>query len=161
MALFKMNRGKKDNLPTTKTEGYCYITSDEKKFYFDFLDDSGTLQRGTLNSETATKLEKDITIGLATFDGTNSITLKQMGAAPEPIKTTVTLSPSEWVNRVQVITIEGVTPTNTVLVGPAPASTRDYTFAGILCTAQSTNSLTMECEIIPQNPIDVNIVIIG
>ena len=161
MALFKMNRGKKENLPTTKTEGYCYITSDEKKFYFDFLDDSGSLQRGTLNSETATKLEKDVNIGSASFNGSSSITLKEMGAAPAPIKTTVTLPVNGWVDGIQVITVQGVTSDNTVLVGPAPSSAKDYTFAGVLCTAQSTNSLTMECEITPQYPIDVNIVIIG
>ena len=160
MALFKMNRGNKSNLPTKKTEGYCYITVDEKKFYFDYLDASGNVQRGVLNSETATKLASAITIGSASFDGSSPITLDQMGAAAKPIKSTVTLPVSGWTNKKQTITVQGVTASNTVIVGPDPASAKDYSFAGIICTAQALNSLTMECEIAPQNPINLNILII-
>lgn len=35
MALFKINKGQASNLPSTYTEGYCYFTTDEGKFYID------------------------------------------------------------------------------------------------------------------------------
>lgn len=38
MALFKINKGKKANLPSTYTEGYCYFTTDDGKFYIDTTD---------------------------------------------------------------------------------------------------------------------------
>ena len=35
MALFKIKRGLAANLPTNSIEGYCYVTTDDKKFYID------------------------------------------------------------------------------------------------------------------------------
>lgn len=56
MALFKISKGSKDNLPTTLTEGYCWYTYDDSKFYIDFKDASGTLLRQALNANEAEKL---------------------------------------------------------------------------------------------------------
>ena len=35
MALFKIFKGRKVNLPQTKTDGYAYFTTDDGKFYID------------------------------------------------------------------------------------------------------------------------------
>ena len=35
MALFKIKKGVKANLPTSYVEGYCYFTTDDGKFYID------------------------------------------------------------------------------------------------------------------------------
>lgn len=35
MALFKIKKGIKQDLPTTYNEGYCYFTIDDGKFYID------------------------------------------------------------------------------------------------------------------------------
>ena len=82
MALFQILKGLKANLPSTKTEGYCYFTIDDGKFYIDCKDIDGSLQRKPLNANTATKLEKSITIALAgdisgnaSFDGSGNITI--------------------------------------------------------------------------------------
>lgn len=56
MALFKISKGSKDNLPTTLTEGYCWYTYDDSKFYIDFKDANGTLLRQALNANEAEKL---------------------------------------------------------------------------------------------------------
>ena len=40
MALFKIFRGKKANLPTSYNDGYCYFTTDDGKFYIDTTNDS-------------------------------------------------------------------------------------------------------------------------
>ena len=50
MALFKILKGKSANLPTNKVNGYCYVTTDEHKFYVDYTKDDGTLDRFALNA---------------------------------------------------------------------------------------------------------------
>ena len=35
LALFKIKKGVKANLPTSYVEGYCYFTTDDGKFYID------------------------------------------------------------------------------------------------------------------------------
>lgn len=75
--------------------------------------------------------------------------------------TTGTLAVTDWSNSSQTITVNGVTATNTVFVSPAPASASDYASAGIICTAQGTDSLTFSCQTTPTNNLTVNVVILG
>lgn len=59
MALFKISKGKSNNLPTNKVDGYCYVTTNDHKFYVDYTKDDGTLDRFALNAvyaDTAQKL---------------------------------------------------------------------------------------------------------
>ena len=56
MALFKISKGLKANLPSNKTEGYCYYTTDDSLFYIDYKDANGTLQRKALNAKDAETL---------------------------------------------------------------------------------------------------------
>ena len=72
---------------------------------------------------------------------------------------TVTLSSANWTNDMQVVSCPGVTASNTVVVGPTPASGTDYGAAGIICTAQAANSLTFTCDTTPSANIDVNVII--
>ena len=71
------------------------------------------------------------------------------------------LTVAGWSNNTQTVTVTGVTATNTVFVSPAPASASDYASAGIVCTAQGTDSLTFTCTTVPTNAITVNVVIMG
>lgn len=73
---------------------------------------------------------------------------------------TVTLTVVGWSSDAQTVTATGVTSSNTVIVSPSPSSMEDYTDAGIVCTAQGTNTLTFECDTTPSSAIDVNVVII-
>lgn len=66
-----------------------------------------------------------------------------------------------WSSNTQTVSVQGVSSSNTVLVAPAPSSNADYVSAGILCTAQATNSLTFTCQTVPSNAITVNVVILG
>lgn len=50
MALFKISKGKSTNLPTNKVDGYCYVTTNDHKFYVDYTKDDGTLDRFALNA---------------------------------------------------------------------------------------------------------------
>lgn len=55
MALFKVCRGKRENLPSTKTDGYAYFCTDGS-FWIDYTDENGELQRKQLNAKEAEKL---------------------------------------------------------------------------------------------------------
>lgn len=57
MALFKISRGSKNNLPTTLTEGYCWYTYEDSMFYIDFKDANGVLTRKALNAKDAETLD--------------------------------------------------------------------------------------------------------
>ena len=59
MALFKILRGNSSKLFNSNgsissavpfNDGYCYFTPDNKKFYIDWLDESGRQHRDPLNS---------------------------------------------------------------------------------------------------------------
>lgn len=56
MALFKISKGLKADLPNTKTNGYCWYTTDDSLFYIDYEDGSGVLQRKALNAKDAETL---------------------------------------------------------------------------------------------------------
>lgn len=50
MALFKTFRGRSENLPEIRTDGYCYFTTDNQMFYIDYKDENGEIQRAALNA---------------------------------------------------------------------------------------------------------------
>ena len=82
-------------------------------------------------------------------------------SAPVVPATMPTLAVADWSSNTQTITVTGVTSSNVVLVGPAPASAQDYADAGILCTAQGTDSLTFTATTTPTNAITLSVVIFG
>lgn len=51
MALFKISKGLKANLPATKTVGHCWYTIDDSMFYIDYEDENGVVQRKALNAK--------------------------------------------------------------------------------------------------------------
>nr|DAF25331.1 MAG TPA: hypothetical protein [Caudoviricetes sp.] len=55
MALFKTLRGKRENLPEKKTDGYAYFCIDDGTFWIDYLDNN-TVQRKQINAKEAEKL---------------------------------------------------------------------------------------------------------
>lgn len=56
MALFKSLRGKRENLPSTKTDGYAYFCTDDGTFWIDYKDDSDVVQRKQINAKDAETL---------------------------------------------------------------------------------------------------------
>jgi hypothetical protein len=72
MALFKISKGSKSNLPTTLTEGYCWYTFEDSKFYIDFKDENGVLTRKALSAENAETLMgmslEELKVQIATQD---------------------------------------------------------------------------------------------
>lgn len=85
-----------------------------------------------------------------------------IGATSMTVPATMpTLTVVDWSANTQTVSVTGVTANNTVLVSPAPSSASDYASAGIVCTAQGTNSLTFTCTTTPTNAIVVNVVVLG
>ena len=56
MALFKSLRGKRNDLPSTKTDGYAYFCTDDGTFWIDYKDDSGSVHRKQINAKDAETL---------------------------------------------------------------------------------------------------------
>ena len=56
MALFKISKGLKANLPSAKTAGNCWYTIDDSLFYIDYEDTNGEVQRKALNAKDAETL---------------------------------------------------------------------------------------------------------
>lgn len=94
---------------------------------------------------------------LLAADGT--IPKERLANAATVPSTMPTLTVAGWSSNTQSVIVNGVTTTNTVIISPAPASAADYAAAGIICTAQGTDSLTFTCTQTPSNDITVNVVI--
>ncbi|MGN1341648.1 MAG: hypothetical protein ACI4VL_00260 [Bacilli bacterium] len=73
MALFKILKGKSENLPGTKVNGYCYVTTDEHKFYVDYIKDDNTLDRFALNAETADSWKTARNLNGMVVNGTSNV----------------------------------------------------------------------------------------
>lgn len=57
MALFKVNRGIENNLPSAKTDGYVYFCKDSGHIYFDYIGDDGKLRRQEVTASLADKIK--------------------------------------------------------------------------------------------------------
>ena len=78
MALFKSLRGKRENLPSSKTDGYAYFCTDDGTFWIDYTDDSGVVQRKQINAKDA-----------ETFSGMTKEELQNALDAKVPITRTI------------------------------------------------------------------------
>jgi len=72
---------------------------------------------------------------------------------------TVTLLAANWSNDSQTVNATGVTASNSVFIGAAPASITDYDTAGVKCTAQGAGTLTFTCTTTPSSDLTVNVLI--
>ena len=88
MALFKISKGLAAKLPTTLTEGFCWYTTDDSKFYIDFKDENGTLTRKALNANEASKLTG---YDVATLMSSSDVEIPTSKAVWDYVKTSTTL----------------------------------------------------------------------
>ena len=122
------------------------------------------LPTASANWEGRTILDKSVSRFYKCYsDGGNPATYSwsevKVQTAPTMYSATATLEVADWSSNTQTISVSGVTTTNVVIVSPDPASNSDYTSAGIVCSAQGTDSLTFTCDTVPSNAITVNVVI--
>ena len=81
MALFKILKGNENNLPTTKTPGYMYITEDQGNIFVD-LSTTERIQLNAKNASTSNKWATPMKLSLTgdasgstTFDGSNEASI--------------------------------------------------------------------------------------
>jgi len=108
----------------------------------------------------AVNINNGADIAVPTTGGTMAL-LSDIPSGPVVPTTMPELTVVGWSSNTQTVTVTGVTASNTVFVSPAPASASDYASAGIICTAQGTDSLTFTCTTVPSNAITVNVIIMG
>lgn len=116
----------------------CDIDPTEKVIYFGYIDNNA--------SDLYVPLTRKI----------NGLTLTQDRNLWE--KTTITIEPEDWIDNQVTKTVSGVTATSLVWVSPAETSYTDYVEAEIRAIAQSENSITFQCENVPDVSININIV---
>lgn len=95
MALFKISKGSKNNLPATLTEGYCWYTFEDSKFYIDHKDADGTLVRKALNAQEAEKLSG---ASLATILNSSNIEIPTSKAVVDYVITQLSAIPTIYVS---------------------------------------------------------------
>lgn len=152
--------------PTGTDGDYAILGSTDTIWVWDsgtsaWVDSDQKGQVTSVNNQTG-----DVTVQETLVSGTNIKTVNgnsllgsggiTIGTTPA---TTPTLVAADWSTNTQTITVLGVTSSNVVFVSPAPASVSDYTNAGIICTAQGTDSLSFSCVTTPTNDITLNVVI--
>lgn len=77
------------------------------------------------------------------------------------ITTTAILNDDGWDENLQTINVNGVTSTNSVIVGPSKSSTENYISYGIACKQQGSGTLTFSCKQVPSVNISVDILILN
>lgn len=115
---------------------------------------SGIL-KGALNSVAVAEAGIDY----AAADHTH--TSEGIGAAAASIGISATLLSSGWSSNAQIVTVDGVTASNNVVVAPVPANMQEYIDCAVYCSAQAVNQLTFNCTSVSSADIIVNVLIVG
>lgn len=77
-------------------------------------------------------------------------------------KTSASVSlPLSWSNKQQIVSVQGVTTDNLVVVTAAPDSFVAWGESGVRCVAQGSGQLTFACEDVPANALTANILIMN
>lgn len=73
----------------------------------------------------------------------------------------VNLAVADWAEHSQTVDAAGVTANNVVVVSPSPLYHDLYTKSGVKCLSQASGKLTFTCKLTPEDPIVVNVLILG
>ena len=90
----------------------------------------------------------------------NNINLQTILNGKSQIKVlNLTLTSGGWSNNTQTLSATGVTASNSVIITPAVTALQDWSYYGVVCSAQSANALEFTCDETPSTPINVNVII--
>ena len=82
-------------------------------------------------------------------------------AQKQHITVSTILSINGWSKKTQVVNVDGVTNSNTIIVTPAPESRAAYNESDVHCSAQASGKLTFTCTQTPTSNLTVNVMILG
>ena len=137
MALFKIKKGVKANLPTSYVEGYCYFTTDDGKFYIDTS--NAASGRILLNAGTADKLT-------TTRDGSSAKPIYWASGKPVALSATVgSSSQPVYLNNGTITACTDISTVGLVHVGASAPSSTDYT---LWVDTDEADSLAMRADAI-------------
>ena len=122
---------------------------------YELLSADGTIPEARL-ADTTNAQQGDV----LTLDSNGNAVWQAGGGGGGSTALSLTLAAANWSNNTITVTATGVTASNNVIVSPAPASQSAYTTAGVMCTGQSTNSLTFTCTTTPSSDLTVTVLII-
>ena len=71
----------------------------------------------------------------------------------------IVLGAANWIDNTQTVQVEGVTAENVVISSPSPISFIKYNEAGVYCANQEYGSLVFSCESVPEEDLEVCLVI--
>lgn len=72
----------------------------------------------------------------------------------------ITLSPSDWVDNTQTVSVSDVTADSKVVVSPE-GNPRPFSEAGIYCSESGEGALTFVCETVPTREINVSVFVVS
>lgn len=154
MALFKSLRGKRENLPSTKTDGYAYFCTDDGTFWIDYKDENGSLQRKQLNAKDAETL---LGASLSTILNSSDVEIPTSKAVLDALEkyiddmfgmSELSLRASDWTGTEspysQVVEVSGVTANSKVDLNPTGEQLNSLaTNRTILNTANDNGTVTV------------------
>ena len=154
MALFKSLRGKRENLPSTKTDGYAYFCTDDGTFWIDYKDENGSLQRKQLNAKDA---ETILGASLSTILNSSDVEIPTSKAVLDALEkyiddmfgmSELSLRASDWTGTEspysQVVEVSGVTANSKVDLNPTGEQLNSLaTNRTILNTANDNGTVTV------------------
>lgn len=92
--------------------------------------------------------------------GANGTRIVGTASATKRRETTVSLPLSGWdIDNKQTVSVDGITPTATVIVTGSEDSQPEYDDCGVYCTEQANGELTFSCDVIPSENLTANIAI--
>ena len=71
----------------------------------------------------------------------------------------ISLAVGGWNNNVISVQCPGVDTENDIYISPDPLSYKKYGACGIICIAQGVNSLTFQCDTVPDVALTINVLI--
>ena len=118
-----------------------------------FKGEADSAYQATLVSGTNIK-----TVNNESILGSGNITISGGASATTA---TASLAVADWSNKVQTVSVTGVTASNNAIVAPAPSDSTAWVAAGIVCTAQGAGTLTFTCIKTPTAALTANVLILG
>lgn len=115
--------------------------------------------RTVVDMTDATATPETILEGYTAY-GANGTLIVGTASATKRQEVTISLPLSGWADGQQIVSIPGVTPGATIIVGSDLGSEPEYSDCGIYCSDQGNGTLTFTAALLPDSDLTANAVIL-